>query len=100
VNNIEVSQTNAATAAQDPAVTPESIVEQLRALRSQVPHYGQLPVSTARALRSVASLNPQFEQAAIHSVSASSTVQATRRSDSRGVASRHRGGRTLVDAPR
>jgi ABC-type transporter Mla subunit MlaD len=77
VNNNEVSQTNAATAAQDPAVTPESIVEQLRALRSQVPHYGQLPVSTARALRSVASLNPQFEQAAIHSVSASSTVQAT-----------------------
>jgi hypothetical protein len=73
----EVSQTNAATAAQDPAVTPESVVEQLRALRSQVPYYGQLPVPAARSLRSVSSLNPEFGQAAIHAVGASPTVQAT-----------------------
>ena len=77
MNNNEVSQTNAATAAQDPAVTPESVVEQLRALRSQVPHYGQLPVPTARSLRSVSSLNSEFGQAAIHAVGASPTVQAT-----------------------
>jgi hypothetical protein len=77
VNNNEVSQTNAATAAQDPAVTPESVVEQLRALRSQVPHYGQLPVPTARSLQPVSNLNPEFAQAAIHSVGASPTVQST-----------------------
>jgi len=77
VNNNEVSQTNAATAAQDPAVTPESVVEQLRALRSQVPHYGQLPVATIRSLHPVSNLNPEFAQAAIESVGASPTVQLT-----------------------
>jgi len=78
VNNNEVSQTNAATtAAEDPAVTPESVVEQLRALRSQVPHYVQLPVPIARSLRSASSINPEFGQAAIQAVSASPTVQAT-----------------------
>jgi len=77
VKNNEVSQTNAATAAQDPAVTPESVVEQLRALRSQIPHYGQLPVPTARSLRSVSSLNSDFGQAAINTVGASPTVQLT-----------------------
>jgi hypothetical protein len=77
VNNNEVSQTKAATAAQDPAVTPESVVEQLRVLRSQIPNYVQLPVPTAQSLRSVSNLNPEFGQAAIQAVSASLTVQAT-----------------------
>lgn len=77
MNNNEVSQTNAATAAEDPAVTPESVVEQLRALRSQIPNYGQLPVLTAQSLRTVSSISPEFAQAAIHSVGASPTVQAT-----------------------
>jgi hypothetical protein len=73
----EVNQRNAAAAAQDPAVTPESVVEQLRALRSQIPYYGQLSVPAARSLRPVSNLNPEFAQAAIHSVGASLTVQAT-----------------------
>jgi len=77
VKNNEVSQRSAAAAAQDPAVTPESVVEQLRALRSQVPYYGQLPVPTVQSLRAVSSINPEFAQAAIHSVGASLTVQAT-----------------------
>jgi hypothetical protein len=76
-NEKQVVQTKAATAAQDPAVTPESVVEQLRALRSQVPYYGQLPVSTAQSLRAVSSINPEFAQAAIESVGASPTVQLT-----------------------
>ncbi|HXH94101.1 MAG TPA: hypothetical protein VNN25_21175 [Thermoanaerobaculia bacterium] len=76
-NNNEVSQTNAASAAEDPAVTPESVVEQLRALRSQIPNYGQLPVRAAQSLRRVSSLNPEFVQAAIESVGASATVQLT-----------------------
>jgi hypothetical protein len=69
----EVSQSNAV----EPAVTPESVVEQLRALRTQIPNYEQLPVSTAQGLRSVSSVHPEFAQAAIHAVSASPTVQAT-----------------------
>jgi hypothetical protein len=72
-----VSQTNAAAAATDPAVTPESVVEQLRALQAQIPSYGQLPKPTAQGLRSVSSVNPELAQAAIHAVSASPTVQAT-----------------------
>src|SRR5216684_8167153 len=73
-----VSQSNAATAAAtDPAVTPESVVEQLRALRTQIPNYGQLPASTAQTLRSVSNLHPEFTQSAIHAVSASPTVEAT-----------------------
>jgi ABC-type transporter Mla subunit MlaD len=77
VNNNEVSQTNAASAAEDPAVTPESVVEQLRALRSQIPNYGQLPVRAAQSLRRVSSIDPEFGQAAIQAVSASPTVQST-----------------------
>jgi len=76
-NENAVNQTDAATAAQDPAVTPESVVEQLRALRAQIPNYGQLPIPTARTLRSVSSLNAEFAQAAIHAVGASPTVQST-----------------------
>jgi hypothetical protein len=76
-NENAVSQTNAATAAESQAVTPESVVEQLRALRPQIPHYVQLSIPDARTLRSVSSLNPEFAQAAIHAVSASPTVQAT-----------------------
>ncbi|HSY47713.1 MAG TPA: hypothetical protein VLC46_02785 [Thermoanaerobaculia bacterium] len=72
-----VSQTNTAVAAADPAVTPESVVEQLRALQAQIPSYGQLTVPTAQTLRSVSSVNPEFAQAAIHAVGASPTVQAT-----------------------
>jgi hypothetical protein len=72
-----VSQTDAAAAADDPAVTPESVVEQLRALRAQIPSYGQLTVPTAQGLRAVSSVNPELTQAAIHAVSASPTVQGT-----------------------
>jgi len=72
-----VSQNAATAAATDPAVTPESVVEQLRALRAQIPNYAQLPVSTAQELRSVSSVHPEFAQAAIHAVSASPTVEAT-----------------------
>jgi len=73
-----VSQSNAATAAAtDPAVTPESVVEQLRALQAQIPNYVQLTVPAAQTFRTVSSVNPEFAQAAIHAVSASTTVEAT-----------------------
>ena len=72
-----VSQTNAATAAQDPAMTPEEIVAQLRVLRAQIPSYVQLPVSEALTLRTVSNLHPEFAQAAINAVGASPRLEAT-----------------------
>jgi ABC-type transporter Mla subunit MlaD len=72
-----VTNETAAVAAQETAVTPESVVESVRALRAQIPHYVQLPIPTAQTLRSVAALNTDFTQAAISAVSASETVQAT-----------------------
>jgi hypothetical protein len=75
--NQAVTNETAANAAQETAVTPESVVESVRALRALIPNYVQLPTPTVRTLVSVSSLNPDFTQAAIHAVSASETVQAT-----------------------
>jgi len=72
-----VNQSNAAEAAQEPAVTPESIIDQLRVLRAQIPNYVQLPVSEAKKLHVVAHLNPNLAEAAIHTVGASARVEAT-----------------------
>jgi ABC-type transporter Mla subunit MlaD len=72
-----VTNETAATAAQETAVTPESVVESVRALRAQIPNYVQLPIPTARTLQAVAALNTDFTQAAINAVGASETVQAT-----------------------
>jgi hypothetical protein len=78
---------NRAAAAADPPVSdppanprsvisPEAMVEQLRVLRAQIPQYAQLTVADARSLRTLASLNPDFAQAAINSVGASPRVEA------------------------
>jgi len=72
-----VTNETAATAEQEPAVTPESVVESVRALRALIPNYVQLPIPTARTLHPVAVLNTDFTQAAISAVGASETVQAT-----------------------
>ncbi len=73
-----VSQENAAPATKGLAeVTPESVVEQLRALREQIPNYGQLSEPEARTLRPVSNIHPEFGQAAINAVGASQTVEAT-----------------------
>lgn len=72
-----VSQTNAAAAAQDPVMTPEAIVEQLRVLRAQIPNYVQLSVPDAASLRTVSSLHPDFSQSAIDAVGASPRLEAT-----------------------
>jgi ABC-type transporter Mla subunit MlaD len=77
VNTQAVINKTAATAGQETAVTPESVVESVRALRTQIPHYVQLPIPTAQTLRTVAALNTDFTQAAISAVGASETVQAT-----------------------
>jgi hypothetical protein len=72
-----VTNETAAAAAQEPAVTPESVVESVRALRALIPNYVQLPIPTAQTLRPVAALNADFTQAAINAVGASETVQST-----------------------
>lgn len=69
-----VSNTNGAAAAEDPAVTPEVIVERLRALREHIPEYVQLPAAEAKSIQAVAGVHPQFAQAAINAIGASSVV--------------------------
>ncbi len=77
-NQKAVNEQNAVTTATDvPGISPDAMVEQLRALRAQIPEYVQLKVSDARAIRTVASLNPEFAQAAINGVGASPRVEAT-----------------------
>ena len=72
-----VTNKTAATAEREPAVTPESVVESVRALRALIPNYVHLPVPTVRTMVPASSLNAEFTQAAIHAVGASETVQAT-----------------------
>src|SRR6185436_18875 len=57
-------------------ITPEAVVEQLRALRQQIPEYTQLPPPGAQALRRAAQVAPEFTHAAINTVGASEMVQA------------------------
>jgi hypothetical protein len=64
--------------ANPPAViSPEAMVEQLRALRAQIPQYAQLTVAEAQSLRGPANVHPDFAQAAINAVGASPRVEAT-----------------------
>ncbi len=72
-NEKSVIQNNA-TPAPAAAVSPESIVEQLRAIRAQIPEYVQLPVASTRAMGAVAHVHPDFTQAAIGAMGTSDTV--------------------------
>jgi hypothetical protein len=74
MSNQESVNQNSAVEAQEPAVSPESIVLQLRAVRQQIPEYGQLTTSDLRSLASVAHVHPDFTQAAIGAMGASATV--------------------------
>jgi hypothetical protein len=56
-------------------MTPETMLDQLRAMRPQIPDYVQLAVTEARSRVVVASLNPDFAQAAINAVGASPKVE-------------------------
>lgn len=67
---------NATAGAQEPAaVTPDAIIEQLRAIRQQIPEYTQLAIPDAKAIRRVAHINSDFIDAAINAVGASEVVQ-------------------------
>lgn len=66
----------ATTGAQEPAAaTPDSIIEQLRGIRQQIPEYTQLAIPDAKAIRRVAHINADFIDAAINAVGASEIMQ-------------------------
>jgi hypothetical protein len=52
------------------------MVEQLRALRQQVPSYSQLTTAEAQSLRAVAGADPAFVHASITAIGASPRVEA------------------------
>jgi hypothetical protein len=66
----------ASAASEAPVVLePEAIVEQLRALRPNIPDFGPLTVERSRVLRAVAVASPLFLQAAINTIGASAAIQ-------------------------
>lgn len=58
-----------------PALAPEQVVEQLRALQDQIPEFVQLPKNRPSAIRRRGSVNVEFTREAIGAVGASETVQ-------------------------
>jgi len=57
-------------------LTPEQVVEQLRALRSQIPEFVQLPNNREmRQIRRIARVNVDFAREAMNAVGASAIVQ-------------------------
>lgn len=69
------SKNGVAAASDKPQLTPEQVVEQLRALREQIPQFVQLPRSDVQQIRREASVNIEFARAAITAVGASDLVQ-------------------------
>jgi hypothetical protein len=55
-------------------IQPEALVEQLRALRQQIPQYTSLTVANAKSLRTAAAVHPGFVSASINAVGASPVV--------------------------
>jgi hypothetical protein len=73
---VNTQSSNAAVAAQDSTpLTPEVFVGQMRIMRQQIPDYTQLPVPSARLIRSAAHVNSDFVEAAINAAGASLAVQ-------------------------
>jgi hypothetical protein len=68
-----------ATAETDkPMLTPEQVIEQLRALRAQIPEFVQLPNNREmRYMRRIANVNIEFAREAINAIGASAVVQNT-----------------------
>lgn len=73
-NNSRNAATEAVT--DTPPLTPEQVVEQLRALRGRIPEFVQLPNDRQmQQIRRVASVNVEFAREAFNTVGASDIVQ-------------------------
>lgn len=71
-----IPKKSALAATDTPMLTPEQVVEQLRALQRQIPEFVQLPNNRElQQMRRVVSLNAAFAHEAINAVGASDTVQ-------------------------
>ena len=55
---------------------PEAMVEQLRALRLQIPEYSQITIADARSLRTAAAADRLFVNASINAIGASPGVES------------------------
>jgi hypothetical protein len=55
---------------------PEAMVEQLRALRLQIPEYSQITIADARSLRTAAAADRSFVNASINAIGASPGVES------------------------
>jgi hypothetical protein len=75
INGTSASKDAAAAASDNPMISPEQVVEQLRALRRQIPEFVQLSRQDVLRMRREASLNADFTQAGISVVGASEVVQ-------------------------
>lgn len=64
-----------AGASDKPLLTPEQVVEQLRALREQIPEFVQLPRGEVNQIRREASVTIDFARAAITAIGSSEIVQ-------------------------
>ena len=64
-----------AGASDKPLLTPEQVVEQLRALREQIPEFVQLPRDEVQQIRREAPVTIEFAGAAIGAVGSSEIVQ-------------------------
>ena len=71
--NTNISQQQSAVP-ETPQLTPEAVVEQLRAMIPSMPGYVQLPKATARSRRTAAAVNPQFIDSAMAAIDASNLV--------------------------
>ena len=56
-------------------IQPEEVVQQLRALRAQIPDFVQLSASETKALAKAAGVDPRFIQTSINAVGASEAMR-------------------------
>ena len=64
------------TVSETPQLTPEAVIEQLRAMIPSLPGYVQLPKATARARRAAANVDAQFIESAMAAIDASDQVRS------------------------
>lgn len=70
------SKSALAAATDTPMLTPEQVVEQLRAMRQRIPEFVQLPKGEVRQIRRTANVNPDLTREAIDTIGASEMMQS------------------------